>query len=138
DGSVAGMRVWVVEDDALVRTALAAQLAAWGCDYTMLTGRQGVFEARSVQGGWPDAIILDDMLGPRETGLEIANEIAPHVGAGRILLVSGNSNPERLAELRQSGYGFMAKPASSGRLRAWLAPLHQAAMDTEDAAATAG
>lgn len=134
-GSIAGMRVWVVEDDALVRTALAAQLAVWGCDYTMLTGKQGVFEARSVQGGWPDAVILDDMLGPRETGFAIANEIAPHVGAGRILLMSGNSNPERLAELRQSGYGFMAKPASSRALRAWLAPLHQATIDAEDATA---
>jgi hypothetical protein len=51
--------------------------------------------------------------------------------------MSGNSNPERLAELRQSGYGFMAKPASAHALRAWLARLHQAMIDAEDAAATA-
>jgi CheY-like chemotaxis protein len=133
--SIAGMRVWLVDDDLLVRTALASQFAAWGCDYTVLSGRQGIFEARSVQGGWPDAIILDDMLGRHESGLDIAGEIAPHIGRDRILLVSGNSSPERVAALRESGCGFLPKPASAESLRAWLVPVHQATLEAERSSA---
>jgi two-component system, sensor histidine kinase len=133
--SITGMRVWLVDDDVLVRTALASQFAAWGCDCTVLTGRPGIFEARSVQGGWPDAIILDDMLGRHESGLDIAQEIAPHIGRDRILLVSGNSSPERVAALRESGCGFLPKPASAESLRAWLVPVHQAALEAERSSA---
>ena len=133
--SIAGMRVWLVDDDILVRTALASQLAAWGCDYTVLTGRQGLFEARSVQGGWPDAIILDDMLGRHESGLDIAREIAPHIGRDRILLVSGNSSPERLAALLECDCAFLPKPASAESLRAWLSPVHEATLEAERSSA---
>ncbi|HEU4650117.1 MAG TPA: ATP-binding protein, partial [Croceibacterium sp.] len=114
-----GLRVWIVEDDALVRDALAAQFAAWGADPAFAASRAEVEALRQADGRWPDAAILDDMLGA-ERGLEIARWLATHMEARRILLVSGNIEAQAGEALRESGFRFLHKPLSSTVIAQWL------------------
>jgi CheY-like chemotaxis protein/anti-sigma regulatory factor (Ser/Thr protein kinase) len=114
--SLAGMRVWVVEDDPLVREGIAAQFAVWDIGYDFAQGREEILRLHEGDGGWPDAVILDDMLGTGERGLEIALWLARSIPAERIVLVTGNVDPERVLELERSGFVVLRKPVDSSDL----------------------
>jgi len=111
-----GCRIWVVEDDLMVRSALAMQFDEWAIDHDFAVTRAEVEELRRSDGDWPDAVLLDDMLGRAESGLELADWLAPHVGRDRVILVTGNVNPVRADELRASGFKVLRKPIASAVL----------------------
>jgi signal transduction histidine kinase len=117
---LAGLRVWIVEDDLMVRDALASQFAAWGVDYAFAATRDEVAALRAADEGWPDAAILDDMLGQGERGLEIAHWLEAHLPRSRILLATGNVDPEEARKLEASGFKVLRKPLSSVVLARWL------------------
>jgi CheY-like chemotaxis protein len=116
----AGLRLWVVEDDPIVRDALASQFAAWGVDYAFAVDRAEVEALLQSDGGWPDAAMLDDMLGHGERGLEIARWIGSNLPRERIVLVTGNVEPAGARALEESGFAVLRKPLSSAILAQWL------------------
>ncbi len=111
-----GARVWIVEDDPLVRGALSMQLSAWGATCAFAASMKEVLAQREAEGQWPDAALLDDMLGAGERGLEIAAWLAARMPRDCIVLVTGNVDADRLAELEASGLEVLRKPLSSGDL----------------------
>jgi CheY-like chemotaxis protein len=111
-----GLRVWLVEDDPLVRNALEAQFTAWGVDFAFALNRAEVDELRDSDGAWPDAVILDDMLTHGERGLEIARWLAGQMPADRIVMVTGNVEPASVQALASSGFRNLRKPLSSAVL----------------------
>ena len=117
---LAGLRVWVVEDDLLVRRALAAQFTAWGVAYDFAANAADIEALLRKDGGWPDAAILDDMLDSGERGLDIARSLAAHMPMERVAFVTGNADPERLRQLHDSGFEVMRKPIAGTDLGAWL------------------
>ena len=116
----AGLRAWLLEDTPMVRAALVTQLASWGIRCEAGSSRADLLAFREASGEWPDVVILDDMLGPGESGLEIARWLTAFVPASRILLQTGNADPRRSAELEESGFVMMLKPLSSQDLAEWL------------------
>jgi len=111
-----GAHVWVVEDDPLVRAALSMQLSAWGATCAFAASMAQVLAQREADGRWPDAALLDDMLGGGERGLEIASWLAARMPRDCIALVTGNVDVDRIAELEASGLEVLRKPLSSGDL----------------------
>jgi CheY-like chemotaxis protein len=111
-----GARVWIVEDDPLVRGALALQLSAWGATCCFAASMADVLARHEADGRWPDAALLDDMLGKGGSGLEIASWLATRMPRECIALVTGNVDADRLAELEASGLEVLRKPLSSGDL----------------------
>lgn len=118
---LAGLRVWVVEDDALVRGALASQFHAWAVDHAFASNRAEVESLQRKDGAWPDAAILDDMLESGERGLDIARWLALHMPMERIVFVTGNVDRERLRLLEENGFAVMRKPLAAADLARWLA-----------------
>ncbi|HYC36977.1 MAG TPA: ATP-binding protein [Usitatibacter sp.] len=140
---VAGKRLWVVEDDRLVREALAAQLGAWDVDYEFALSRDDLDALRASDGAWPDAVMLDDMLGQADGGLELAAWLGPRMDKRRIVIVTGNVNSQRLAELAASDVAVLRKPLSSAQILEWLAaataePVEEAQVRSSRAAERAG
>ena len=129
----AGLRVWAVEDDPLVRDALAAQFAAWGVDHAFAVNRPEIESLLESDGGWPDAAMLDDMLGQGVRGLDIARWMQAEMPKERIVLVTGNVEPQAAQALADSGFTVLRKPLSSALLAQWL---HEATRSPR--AATAG
>ena len=119
-GDIAGRRIWIVEDDAMVRDALGVQLDAWGVDHDFALTRADLEALHEADGGWPDAAMLDDMLGREEGGLELAGWLAGRMEGARLAIVTGNVQPERLAALEASGLRILRKPLSSAQLASWL------------------
>lgn len=111
--------LWIVEDDPLVRGALASHLTALSIRHDFAESRAEL-EALGAREGWPDRAILDDMLGGGETGLDLARWLAQDLPAERILIVTGNTEPERSKQLAQSGFKLLRKPVSAAELDAWL------------------
>ena len=51
------------------------------------------------------------MLGPDLSGLETAQLLAAEFGIVKVCLITGNTEPQRLAQLRSSGIPLIIKPA---------------------------
>ena len=111
-----GARIWVVEDDPMVRTALGVQLDEWAIDHDFALDRADLLALKEADGEWPAAVILDDMLGKGERGLEIARWLNEHMGADRIVLVTGNVEPSRAQAMQASGFTILRKPIASAVL----------------------
>ena len=102
---------WVLDDDQDVLEGLAGQLSAWGAQVETFT--QPTQLLQRLRGGPPPPqwIFTDDMLGSTLSGLETAQIIAHESAATRVCLVTGNTHPGRLAQLRASGFPVIVKPA---------------------------
>ena len=134
----AGLRIWAVEDDPLVRGALSAQFEAWGVDYAFAASRAEVEALRESDGGWPDGVMLDDMLGHGERGLAIAQWLAQSMPRERLVLVTGNVEPGAVERLGASGLAVFRKPLAAAVLAHWLAAIARPDATTARAAAPAG
>ena len=115
-----GRRIWIVEDDSSVREALAAYFNQRRC-LCQVARSGGELEGLAASGDRaPDYALLDDMLSAHESGLELARSLTKYMESERILMMTGNTDPERWRELTASGFAVMRKPISSAALNAWM------------------
>ena len=119
--SLPKMVIAVIDDDAEVRDAMRSLLHSWQCD--VLDGSDADEVLRLVRAGHaaPRAVVADlRLLGGRDGVAEIAR-LREAFGADLpALLVSGDSAPERVRVMQDSGLPWLAKPVSPARLRSWL------------------
>ncbi len=115
------MVVAVIDDDAEVLDAMRTLLHSWHCD--VLDGFDADAVLRLVGAGRPApwAVVADlRLLEGRDGVTEIARLRAAFGAALPALLVSGDSAPERVRMMQESGLPWLAKPVSPARLRSWL------------------
>jgi signal transduction histidine kinase len=120
-------RIWILDDDETVIEGLHGQLQAWGARVAAFSHPEQLLASLASAVPKPDWILTDDMLGARLSGLEVAEAVAREFAGVRVGLITGNTEPERLAQLRDSGLPVIIKPATPERLITLLA---------EDAAGT--
>jgi signal transduction histidine kinase/ActR/RegA family two-component response regulator len=119
-----GARVLVVDDDALVRDAMASVLAQWGCRVAMAANGDEAVALLGGEGGTPDAVLCDYRLPNGETGVDVIARL--RAAASREIpaaLITGDTAPERLREARQAGHALLHKPVHPAKLRALLEQL---------------
>jgi CheY-like chemotaxis protein len=116
--------VAVIEDDGEVRDSLAALLRRWG--HTVIAGEDEaqVRQAHRAAGtGRVQAVIADYRLrDPARPGDTQAAALRAALGPeAALLVVSGDTAPERLRAFNASGATWLSKPVQPARLRSWLA-----------------
>jgi signal transduction histidine kinase/CheY-like chemotaxis protein len=117
---LSGRRIAVVDDDPSVLEATRELLASWGCEVRTAA------DAREAQGllapGWaPDFVLADYHLSERESGLEVIARLRRAVGAALpAALVTADTAPDHLEEMRATGFPVLQKPLAPARLRAVL------------------
>ncbi len=117
-----GLAVAVIEDDAEVRGAMRTLLLGWGCRVFDGADADEVMAGALGEGHAPAAVVADLRLrGGRDGRVEIARLREAFGGELPALLVSGDSAPERVRLMENSGLPWLAKPVSAARLRSWLA-----------------
>ena len=107
-----GRRLLLVEDDPLVRDALAREVFDWGALPIVASSAEEALALLSKQGApRPEVAIVDRDLGgkidgPRLLGLlrERLQLVIPAV------IVTGATDPDALSALRESGYQWITKP----------------------------
>jgi DNA-binding response OmpR family regulator len=109
------MRILVVEDDEVVRSAVARALRADG--HAVTTARD-LAAARECVAGGMDLIVLDLRL-PDGYGLELCRELRSHGSSAPILVLTALSAVARRVEGLDAGADdFLAKPFAVSELRA--------------------
>ncbi|MFL6600541.1 MAG: hybrid sensor histidine kinase/response regulator [Steroidobacteraceae bacterium] len=113
-------KIWVLDDDPIVLDGLQEQLTAWGASVRTYSQPSELLSQLRAGTSLPRWILTDDMLGSALTGLETAQLLSSEFGFGNVCLITGNTEPKRLAELRSSGFPVIVKPAKPEALIAVL------------------
>jgi CheY-like chemotaxis protein len=115
--------ILAIDDEAVVRTAMAELLSSWGHRVIPADGAEKALAA--LKAGKPNTIIVPDLivcdfrLGHGQTGLQAIARLQAACGV-RIpaILLTGETAPEKLREAQGGGYPLLHKPLAPGRLRA--------------------
>ena len=113
-----GRRVLVIDDEADVRQAMSILLERWGCR-VMLADDIGSALATAAQVDYQiDGIIADYRLRNNTTGINAINAITDASGrAIPAMLVTGDTDPQRISEVKRSGHILLHKPVKAAHLR---------------------
>ena len=110
----------IVDDDNLVRDALALIMETYGYDVSVAASTQEAID--EVAGGVrPDAILADYRLRGEDTGLRAVQAVRALLGeAVPALILTGDTAPERLREIHGSGLTVLHKPVLGAALVAGI------------------
>ena len=117
----------MIEDDPEVRHSMRALLESWDCQVVEGCDAAELLGALRTHGTAPQAVIADLRLRGAHDGIgEVALLKASFGAALPALIVSGDSAPERVRLMQDSGLPWLSKPVPAARLRSWLLAVVQA------------
>jgi two-component system KDP operon response regulator KdpE len=111
----AAPRILLVDDDPNLLVLLAEELRADG--FEVQTARDGVEALRRLEGGWPDLVIVDLMMG-RMDGLSLAREIKAQADLPIIVLSAIDAADSKADLLDEVAEDYVTKPYHYPELRA--------------------
>ncbi|MDJ0895521.1 MAG: ATP-binding protein [Alphaproteobacteria bacterium] len=119
-GSLEGRRIWVLEDDREVSTALGELIDQWGGTVETTTTTEEL-EALAEAAEPPDAIIADFRLASPRTGGQALSGLRTRFGREIPgIILTGDTDPARLRDAEASGFQVLHKPVKPARLKALL------------------
>lgn len=110
--------VMIVDDEKDIRDAMPMLLESWGCQ--KVAAVNGDEEAnRAISSDFiPDLVISDFRLRNNCTGLQVIEGISELLGYRvRAILITGDTGPESLLKIRESGISVLHKPVAAADLR---------------------
>ena len=124
--------VALLEDDPLVREAMASLLERHGMEIASGADSQELCGVLRRTGHRPDLIIADYQLRGGESGVEAVRLVRRiHGEAVPVILMTGQTSAEHLAEAEASGFPLLRKPVQGGKLLALI----RATLSLEEAGA---
>jgi CheY-like chemotaxis protein len=119
--------ILVIDDEPAIRDAVAAVLLGWGCRPVTAASAADAAEAFAAHGQRPDAMVVDYQLERGESGVDAIARLEAVFGT-RVpaIIVTGDTQRERLREVSDIGYPLLYKPLAPMRLRAALTAALQA------------
>jgi len=115
----------VIDDDTIVCESLQTLLTTWGCTrvFCFSSGDEAVAAMRQEK-TMPDAIISDFRLRDNHTGIQAIQALhALYHTDIPALLITGDTDPERIKEAANSGFSLLHKPVDPDDLKRFLASL---------------
>jgi len=118
---LAGCRILVLDDDALVLEGMRGLLSQWGCQVITACNQASALEQLASIGQEIALLIIDYRLGDAVSGLDVANKLQAQLGYSfAVLMITGDTDPERLREANASGHQLLHKPVVPAKLRSRL------------------
>lgn len=117
-GNLHGRLAVLVDDDPIVLEGTEAMLEDWGCEIVSASSGTDAVAAVMATGLIPDFILADLRLRGAETGLDAI--AALHQSLGRpipAIIVTGDTDPDRIRQASASGYIILHKPVEPVRLQ---------------------
>tara|TARA_R110001583_G_scaffold42509_21_gene135204 strand:+ start:8020 stop:9867 length:1848 start_codon:yes stop_codon:yes gene_type:complete len=136
EARLAGLKVLVVDDHEDIVEALSMLLVSWDCDVWVAQGLSSLKQQLAQPACVPEVVLTDDMLGDdgqAEDVIQVVNRILESIP--RIVIMTGNTLPQRMQQLQSLGLPMLHKPVQGEELKALLLqPEHTpAATHTETA-----
>ena len=122
---LSGLRIWVVEDDDLVRQSLSGLLGMWGAQVEVFEQSDKALAALSAgAGAAPQLLITDHRLGGAMNGLALAHAIRQRLSqALPTMLITGDTEDETLQRLSEPATEVLYKPVKPNVLIATMGRL---------------
>ncbi len=112
---LAGRQLWLLDDDPVVRDALASRLAAWGAQVCALDSMAALHRQLQVPAQSPELLLTDWRL-PDGDGLQAIAQLRAHCGPVPALLLTGDTGAADLAAQAQPGTVLLHKPVQAAAL----------------------
>jgi PAS domain S-box-containing protein len=117
-GSLTGRHVLAIEDEPMQREALAQLFRKWGCRIETVRSAVEGLQLLADTGFRPEIIIADYRLRDGRNGADAIRVLRQFCGrAVPGVIVTGDTEPKRLAEAKASGFMLLHKPVDPDRLR---------------------
>ncbi|KAA0679005.1 PAS domain S-box protein [Roseomonas genomospecies 6] len=115
--------VVVIDDEAIVLLSLRTLLEQWGYEVVAAVSGEEAVDLLHGLGRLPDLIIADYRLREGRTGVEAIRDIHGVCGV-RVpaVVLTGDTAPERITEIRGAGFRLVHKPITPHILRELLRP----------------
>ncbi len=123
----------LIDDEALILESLRMVLEQWGWD--VLAAPSGEEALRLLEGAerLPDVIIADYRLRHGRTGVEAIRDVHALLGTPiPAIVLTGDTNPDRIREARLSGFAVLHKPVTLTELSAQLTTVRPRPMVAAD------
>ena len=118
ESDVTGLEVLVIDDDNAVLEAVSRLLSDWGCEVSVASCIAEALQRVEQEGVTPAFVLSDYRLEEEGTGIDAIEAVRSRLKlpvAG--LLMSGDTDPELVAEIRNRGYHLLRKPVKPVHLR---------------------
>ncbi len=110
--------VLLIDDEQSILDATSGMLRDWGCEVLCATGPLHALELLAKTNSTPDFILTDYRLEDRQTGIEVVECVREWMNLEiPALVITGDTSPERLAEVSASGLPIMHKPLLAEELK---------------------
>lgn len=121
ESDLVGMLVLVIDDQVAVLEGMQVLLGRWGCQVMLADSEVTAVAVIAKAERKPELIITDYRLRADRTGSQAIDRIRRECGESiPALIITGDTDPERLREAQASGHMLMNKPVPPARLRAFL------------------
>ncbi len=107
---LSGIRVLVIDDDKVVRSAMLALLTALGAEPTAVANIQQAIGCVRLRR--PDLVLADLRLGAGETGIEAITQIRELCCNVPAILITGDTGTEQIRLAHQTGLDVIHKPVN--------------------------
>lgn len=114
-------RILVVDDEEDVRTATRTLLEALNCEVVVATGTADAVTA--LEEFRPQVLLTDLRLNGGDSGLTVISAVRAIVPDVAVLIVTGDTAPDRLQQAQQVEAGLLHKPVDDRQLHAALSQL---------------
>ena len=111
-------RIAVLDDDPSILSAMTALLGGWGYVVIAAETAEDLIERLRQKAVAPDLVISDLRLANGDGGIDAIARVRAEFGSGLpAMLITGETAPERLIEVTDSGLALLHKPVSNAKLR---------------------
>jgi CheY-like chemotaxis protein/anti-sigma regulatory factor (Ser/Thr protein kinase) len=109
-----------VEDDADIREFTVEIMQEWGC--RVFAGESGAEVLRQLDkvALKPDLLVCDFRLPNNQTALDVMQQMRDYWGDLPVLVVTGDTGPDTLQSIQNSGAMLLHKPIATSRLRSMM------------------
>jgi len=114
-------RILLLDDDDSVLASMSGLLARWGCKVQSARSHEEAMRQLADYREGFDLLVSDYRLADDVTGVEVARDMLHRFGYRfAVLVITGDTDPERLREAEASGFPLLHKPVHPAKLRATL------------------
>ena len=110
-------RVLVIDDEPQVLQGMRYMLESWGCNVMLAESVRDALKIIAITDFVPELIVSDFRLGDNQDGIDAVASVCECLESNiPAIIISGDTSPERLKQVKETGLLFLHKPVAPDEL----------------------